>query len=235
MRFDADPAVFDLFPGLSLAVVIASGLDPGAHDEAVSAMWREAWGAAGEEGRRFDNAQSHPRVAPWRVRLRAAGAHPRDFPSSIEALLRRAIKGGEPFSVNPLVDAYNAVSLRHLCPAGAFDLDHVTGPIELRLTRPGDRVSAMDSGQEEELPAGEVAYTDGSTVLTRHFVWKQSTAALVGPGTTEAFLVSEVLGEVGRDVAGEVLADLERLVDVLGGSVAAAEVLEGSGPSLSWG
>ena len=48
------------------------------------------------------------------------------FPISIEAMLRRALKGGA-FRINPLVDLYNALSLRHICPAGAVDLDAV-GP-----------------------------------------------------------------------------------------------------------
>jgi DNA/RNA-binding domain of Phe-tRNA-synthetase-like protein len=39
------------------------------------------------------------------------GVSGRKFPSSIEALLRRAFKGGEPLRINPLVDFYNAVSL----------------------------------------------------------------------------------------------------------------------------
>ncbi|MDP8946327.1 MAG: hypothetical protein M3N03_10425 [Actinomycetota bacterium] len=43
--------------------------------------------------------------------MTAMGVSGRKFPSSIEDLLRRAFKGGEPLRINPLVDFYNAVSL----------------------------------------------------------------------------------------------------------------------------
>ena len=57
----------------------------------------------------------HPRIAPWRTAYRAFGAKPKDHPSSIENLVRRAAKGQRLPHVSKLVDLYNAVSLR-FCP-----------------------------------------------------------------------------------------------------------------------
>jgi DNA/RNA-binding domain of Phe-tRNA-synthetase-like protein len=136
------------------------------------------------------------------------GVSGKEFPSSIEALLRRAMRGGEPFRINPLVDLYNAVSLRHVVPAGGFDLDQLGGPLALRLTRAGDHFTALDADAPLPVPAGEVAYADGQTVLTRHFVWRQARVGLITPATRAVVLLSEIPGEVGADVARQVLADL---------------------------
>ena len=91
-------------------------------------------------------------------------------------------------------------------PAGGFDLAQVEGPLELRLSRPGDQFLALDADEPLDVPPGEVSYAAGQTILTRHFVWRQARAGLIGPATREVFLVSEVLGEVGREVAEAVLA-----------------------------
>lgn len=208
MQFAVQPQIFEFFPGMCLAVLVAHGLENAGENRALEALWRETWTQARAEGSVYGNAQSHPRVRIWRERLRAIGVSPKEFPSSIEALLRRALKGGEPFTINPLVDFYNTISLRHTVPVGAFDLDGIGGPFELRLTAPGDTFLSMDSDIPVDVPAGEVAYADGSTVLTRHFVWRQSRAGLIVPSTRSAFLVSEVLGEVGEGVAETVLGDL---------------------------
>ncbi len=156
----------------------------------------------------YGNAQSHPRVAPWRARWQALGVSGKQFPSSIEATLRRALKGGEPYSINPLVDFYNTISLRHYVPAGAFDLGQLQDPIEVRLTRPGDQFQALDEAEPQPVPPGEIAYADGATILTRHFVWRQSRVGLVTAETRDAILVSEVLGEVGAEVAAQVFDDM---------------------------
>lgn len=207
-----DPEIWRLFPGMRIALVRAAGIDNRSPNPAAARAWREAWAAAGALD--VPNAQSHPRVAPWREALRAAGSPPKKYPAAIESLLRRALKGGDPFSINPLVDFYNAVSLRHVSPAGGFDLGAVAGPprgsrtVELRLTRPGDRFHPLGGEATEEVPAGEVAYCDGSDVLTRHFVWRQSEKAAIRPETTEVLLMSEVLAAIEPGVVAAVLDDL---------------------------
>ncbi|HET8627764.1 MAG TPA: phenylalanine--tRNA ligase beta subunit-related protein [Thermomicrobiales bacterium] len=234
MEFVVEPAIFERFPGLRLAVVVAHGVDNRADRPAAAARWRDAWDAAGREGAQYGNAQSHPRVRRWRERFRAQGISGKEFPSSAEALLRRALKGGEPFAINPLVDFYNSVSLRHAVPAGGFDLDHVAGPLELRLTRPGDHFTALDEDAPLPVPPGEVAYADGQTVLTRHFVWRQARTALITPATRSVFLVSEILGEVGPDVADAVLADLrDGLATLFDITPTYAAVLDADNPSAA--
>ncbi len=215
-----DPEIWRLFPGLRIAVVRASGIDNRAERPPVAAAWREAWSAAGAI--EVANAQSHPRVAPWREALRAAGAPPKKYPAAIESLLRRALKGGEPFAINPLVDFYNAVSLRWIVPAGGFDLGDVEGgtlgvnAVELRPTRAGDRFHQLGGEGEEEVPPGEVAYADGPDVLTRHFVWRQSEKAAIRPESRDVLLMSEILAEVDPEgrLCATVLDDLARGVEL---------------------
>ena len=136
--------------------------------------------------------------------MRAVGASRKEFPSSVEALARRAGKGGAPIRINPLVDFYNAVSLRYLVPAGGFALDALEQDLLLRFSRPGDTFTALDSDETLAVPGGEVSYADGSQIITRHFVWKQSRHAILTPESKNVFFVSEILGELPADLAAEV-------------------------------
>jgi DNA/RNA-binding domain of Phe-tRNA-synthetase-like protein len=137
--------------------------------------------------------------------MSAIGVSGQKFPSSVEAILRRAMKGDDPFSINPLVDFYNLVSLRHVVPAGGFDLEKLDEALELRLTRRGDTFQALDESESVPVPPGEVGYVTGRTVLTRHFVWRQSRAGLITPTTHSVFLVSEILGPLGERLAESVI------------------------------
>lgn len=233
----AAPEVFARFPGLHVAVAVGHGLDNAAPHPPIEAAWRAAWQAAAAEGAPYGNAQSYPRVKPWRERFAAMGVSGKQYPSSVEALLRRAMKGGEPFGINPLVDWYNALSLRHVVPAGAFDLAAISGPLELRLTHTaptGDTFTALDSEAPEALPAGEIAYTDGATVITRHFVWRQAKAGLVTPQTRDVILLSEVLGEVGPAVASAILADFLAGLREYFGVEGRGGVISAESPAFAW-
>lgn len=205
MQFLVEPAIFERFPGLLLPVAVADGIENQGERPAISARWREVWAEAGEEAKPYGNAQSHPRIRPWRERFTAMGVSGKEFPCSAEALLRRALKGGEPFFINPLVDWYNTISLHYSVPAGGFDLAQIEEPLELRLSRPGDHFLALDAAEPLDVPPGEVSYAAGPTILTRHFVWRQARAGLIASGTRQVFLISEVLGEVGREVAEAVV------------------------------
>jgi DNA/RNA-binding domain of Phe-tRNA-synthetase-like protein len=173
-------------------------------------------------------------VRPWRERFQAAGFPGKKFPSSIEAMLRRALKNSEPFFINPLVDLYNVVSLKHIVPAGGFDVDELHDfRLDLRPTRDGDSFHALDSDEVEDVPAGEVAYTTGDDILTRHFVWRQSKQALLTPDTTRAIFMAEVLGEVGTNVAREVLEDLQNRIETCLNARTASVLLSADNPAAT--
>ena len=233
MQFIVQPEVFVRFPGLMLAAAVAHGIDNTQQLPAVEREWGDAWQGAAAAAV-YGNAQSHPRVRPWRQSFQAQGISGKEFPSSAEALLRRALKGGEPFHINPLVDLYNAISLRHFVPAGAFDLGEISGPLELRLTRPGDHFLALDATEPLELPPGEVCYADGATILTRHFVWRQSRIAAITPDTKDVFLVSEILGEVGQEVAEAVRDDFASGMRAHFGVPAQSWIVDAQHPAIRW-
>ncbi len=80
-----------------------------------------------------------------------------------------AKKGALP-RINPAVDSYNAVSVRHGLPAGAFDLDHVTGDVDIRHADGTEEfVPLGEPGTVENPKPGEIVYADPSGVLTRHW------------------------------------------------------------------
>lgn len=233
MEFRVAPEVFAAFPGLRLAVAVARGVDNASANPGIETLWDAEWRAASGASV-YGNAQSHPCVRPWRDRFTTLGVSGKQFPSSVEALLRRAMKGGEPFRINPLVDWYNALSLRHVVPAGGFDLAAVTGPIELRLTRAGDTFAALDSEAAEMVPPGEIAYADGATILTRHFVWRQARAALFERSTRDVFLVSEILGEVGLEVAQAMRNDFRSGLETYFAVEAQTWLLDADSRSAVW-
>jgi DNA/RNA-binding domain of Phe-tRNA-synthetase-like protein len=215
-----EEAVWERFPGMALVVVVGRGIaNDRAHAE-IQRRWEQAWEAA-RSASRYGAAQNHPRIKPWRQALSAIGLSGQKHPSSIEALLRRAMKG-QPFTVNPLVDLYNSVSLQHLVPIGGFDIGASGEIIELRLTRSGDHFLPLDGTDRVPVSAGEVCYATGSRVLTRHFVWKQSRDRSITRETEHALLVAEILGDVaGSDpsILNLVRRDLTHGLRLLGGSV----------------
>ena len=237
MQFTIEPAIWERFPGITNAVAVARGIDNERERPAIAARWQEGWSAASAAAS-YGNAQSHPRVRPWRDHFQAMGVSGKQFPSSIEALLRRALKGGvgAPFSINPLVDWYNTISLRHVVPAGALDLGALpgAGALELRLSRAGDTFTSLDEDEPVDVPPDEVSYASGPVILTRQFVWRQARTGLVTPATRDVFLVSEVLGEVGRAVAEAVASDFRAGLQEHFGASSQTFLLDARERAIEW-
>lgn len=212
------PEVWQRFPGMTVVAVAVRGVDNRPPSPVVDRRWRQAWENAGRLLAGCPNPQSHPRIGAWRAAFRELGVSGKQYPSSVEALARRALRGGEPFSVNPLVDLTSAVSLTHFVPTGGFDMAGTGAPLEIRRTRPGERFQSLDEETSLEVEPGEVAYALGPVLLTRHLCWRQARARLMRAETHDAFLVSEVLPAAGERVAQAVLHDFVAGARELGGA-----------------
>lgn len=217
MQFIIDKSIFEHFVGMKIVVATVKGLGATPKSQAIDEQLNKGWQIAREAATAYGNPQSHPFVKVWGEAMRGVGVSRKKFPSSIEALVRRAGKSESPFKINPLVDFYNGISMGNLVPAGGFDLDALNHNLELRFSREGDTFLALDSDEAITLPEGEVCYADGSEIITRHFVWKQSKHAILKPDSENIVLVSEILGGLPQEVVTKVEEEFfEGLKDYFG-------------------
>ncbi|MFC5721036.1 B3/4 domain-containing protein [Streptomyces gamaensis] len=193
MTFRISPAVADAFPDTLIAVVTASGLrghEPWpATTAAVEDLERQladgTWAPADE---------TDPRIEAWHTAYRSFGTNPRRIRPSVDALGRRMAKRGSLPRINPAVDSYNAVSVRHGLPAGAFDLDHVTGDIDIRYADGSETFTPLgEPDSVEHLKPGEIIYTDTTGVLTRHWNHRDAHRTRVTEDSTHVAFLLETL------------------------------------------
>lgn len=204
--------IFERFPEAVLGIVTADGIDNRREDPTILAGLRREEARVREE---LAGAQvtEHPRIAPWREAYRRFGAKPKDYPSSIENLVRRVLKGHSLPGINPLVDLYNTISLRHLVPAGGEDLDRITGDILLAIARDGEAPVRLLGESEERAPhPGEVIYKDDVGAICRRWNWKEADRTKLTPETRNAVLVIEGLPPVGREDIERAVEDLAALI-----------------------
>ncbi|MGX1507424.1 UNVERIFIED_CONTAM: hypothetical protein RKD43_006049 [Streptomyces graminofaciens] len=82
-------------------------------------------------------------------------------------------------------------------PAGAFDLDHVTGDVEIRHADGPETFTPLGEPDAVEHPKpGEIIYTDTTAVLTRHWNHRDAHRTRVTENSTHvAFVLETVAAE----------------------------------------
>ncbi len=233
MRFSIQKELFDILPDLTIGMAVAREVDNTHPSKEIDDLLMRS---VEEMKRNFigDKAQEHPRIKPWRTAFSKLGISGSKFQSSIEAMARRVLKG-DPFpKINPLVDLYNSVSLKYLVPMGGHDLDTLEGNIYLRFAEGWEPFSPMGGGETTTVPKGELVYRDDREVLTRNWVWRQCEKDKATEKTKNIFIPIDVLGEVGRERADEIIRELFQLIPkYLGGKIISA-VLNRENPSAEF-
>ncbi len=204
------PEIFAAFPEYRRGVVVARDVRNGDSPDELVRMLREEEGRA-RERLNVDTLTSEPRLASWREAFRRLGYKPGDFRPSVEALLRRVLRGQDLPAINALVDIGNIVSLRHLLPVGGHAIDELTRDIALRPATGAEAFIPFGSEAVERPAAGEFIFTEGDTVLTRRWIWRQANHTLTLPGTRAIEFNIDALPPVSAvdvEAAGKDVMDL---------------------------
>ena len=161
-------------------------------------------------------AESH--LAAWADTYARFGAKPNRTPCSAQALRKRVLKEGTLPAINPVVDLYNAISLRYAVPVGGENLDAYVGVPHLTIADGTESFDTMANGQPllEHPSHGEVIWRDEVGVTCRRWNWRQGTRTRLNGGESSMWFVLEALAGMPHETvqeAGQQFADdLTRLL-----------------------
>jgi DNA/RNA-binding domain of Phe-tRNA-synthetase-like protein len=193
-----DPAIWQIAPefrALSLKVQLPTD----ALRNPAPAMHAREEAIAVVHAGKPDWADAH--LAAWADVFRRFGAKPQRTPCSAQSLRERVLKAGTLGAINPVVDLYNAVSLKYAVPVGGENARGYVGSPRLVVADGSEIFDTMKNGEPtaESPVKGEVVWRDDTGVTCRIWNWRQGVRTRIDSDTTDMWFVLESLPEMPLD------------------------------------
>ncbi len=186
MKYTVKPEVFQLDPQLRFGIIVARGLK----NKETSADETERLRKAEENARntiKAEELKQQPIIAGYRNVLEKAGINPNKFINSMEAMMKRVLKGNQLPTINSLVDLCNAISVENQVSLGGHDLADIHEDLCVRFTTGSEKFLPFGAEGYEPVEAGELVFTSGDVVQTRKWVWRQSELGKMTLDTSDVF------------------------------------------------
>ncbi|MGT2933081.1 B3/B4 domain-containing protein [Streptococcus catagoni] len=191
-KFIASQSFWDLFPQAKLGVILLKDYQNQAESsEEIQKLLKDSHSFVADHLPE-DNFSDNEVIQTYRKAYQKFKSK-KGARSSIEALLKRVSSGYEIPSINPLVDIYNAASLRFALPVGAEDLDSFVGDLRLTLTDGNDDFYLIGDDKNSPTLANELCYKDDLGAVCRCLNWRDGERTMIRPETKNAFLIIELL------------------------------------------
>ncbi len=223
--------IFSLFPGYCRGVVLAFNVENGDSPPELITLLRETEASLLDRINK-DEIAAHPKIHSWREAYRAFGAKPAKFRSSIEAMVRRVMNDSELPSINTIVDIGNIISLRHIVTAGAHAIDEVSNDISLRRATGEEEFTAFGTDNAENPEKGEIIFTEGNTVLTRRWSWRQANHTSTRKSTTAVEMNVDGLPPITKDEVDKICQEVMELIEKYCGGKLRYEILTENNPRM---
>jgi len=155
-----------------------------------------------------------PEITHWRNVYKKMGASPK-YASSLESLATCYKEKGDIWSIHPIVDLYNWVSLACKAPMAAYDVSKIDGKVSLRFAKKGEPFTPLGNPkQTEKTKNGEVVYADDSKIVCRYWNYRDCHETRITPETSEVVFFVDL-----SDFAdGSPVSVLSRVTETIGRS-----------------
>ena len=176
-----------------------------------------------------DVAWAAAHLSAWDDVFRAFGAKPKRTPCSASALRKRVLKEGALPPLDPVVDIYNAISIRYAIPVGGEHLAAYAGAPRLTLAEGNEPFDTLKEGQPviEYPDAGEVIWRDDIGVTCRRWNWRQGVRTRLDSQAQHMWFILESLPSMPlsalQEAGDELVSNLQRLMP---GSTAHLQLIE---------
>lgn len=158
----------------------------------------------------FDWAAAH--IKAWDEMYKKFGAKPQKTPNSAHALRKRVIKDGSLTSIDPIVDLYNAISIKYAVPVGGENIGAYTGSPHLVLSDGTEKFDTVKEGQifYETPEPGEVIWKDDIGVTCRRWNWRQGVRTRLDSSAKDMWFILESLGEMPLEALEQAAKELSQ-------------------------
>ena len=198
MQFGYASSVSNDFPELATGVLRIEGITASADVSAATTRFCGIASARLGEG----SEAELPEIQGWRQTFAKMGLKPTQYRCASEALLRRFRKDRTLPSIHPFVDLCNSISIAFAIPIAVFDLDRISGDLEVRYAD-GSEIYETFSSEIEHPETGEVIFADRSArAHARRWTNRQSGHSAIRNDTDTVLVVAEAMhGTAAEDVA----------------------------------
>jgi DNA/RNA-binding domain of Phe-tRNA-synthetase-like protein len=234
IRIAIDPAVLERFPDCRVGGFLARGLRAAAGKLKLEGSETLA-APLTVQGVSVESLSEEPRIREWRKAYQAIGVKPSTYKGSAEQLARRLLKGSWISTPLPLVNLYSAVSVKHLSPMGAYDVERLPDPsVVLRFPREGDVFHPL-GGRPEDMPLrpGVVVYASGSEVTCWAFNHRDSVKTCLHADTDLGLFMGEAVAPIQYDALDAAFSELARDLREAGADVGETLYANASNPAAS--
>lgn len=172
-------------------------------------------------------AENH--LAAWDEVFKAFGAKPKRTPCSASALRKRVMRDGSLPPLDPVVDIYNAISIRYAIPVGGENLAAYAGEPRLTLADGSEPFDTFKEGEPvvENPESGEVIWRDDLGVTCRRWNWRQGIRTRLDSQAQSMWFILESLPSMPlaalQEAGDELVSNLQKLMP---GATARVQLLE---------
>lgn len=236
-KFVVDEGFWKIFPEAVIGVLTVKNVQEGIHLAPEKAEEiKNLLDSANEGAKRFLTSEvisENTVVQAWREAYSK-------FPTkkgarcSLEALLKRVLKGTPVGTIAPTVDISNAISLKHAFPIGAENMDAFQGDLHLGIMQGGEEFWPIGSDKMEPPLAGEIAYYDEAGVVCRCWNWRDGKRTEVSEETTREFIAMECVEPERREELQAALDELSQLLSqYVGAEIITKTIVDREHPEIT--
>lgn len=233
MKYTVKPEVFQLEPELRFGIIVARGLK----NKETSADETDRLRKAEEDARnsiKAEDIKQQPIIAGYRKVLEKAGINPNKFVNSMEAMMKRVLKGGQLPTINSLVDLCNAISIENQVSLGGHDLADIHDDLSVCFTKGSEKFLPFGAEEYEPVEAGELVFTSGEVVQTRKWVWRQSELGKMTLDTRDVFFQLTGFDDAEGSPLSNALDSLEELLKEKFGGTCKRFIVKPGNPEIEF-
>lgn len=184
--FSINQKVHEKFPSLSVGFAVIKGVNIAKTNPELEKEKQKLLESM--KGLTTEQLGQYPEVISYRKLYKEMGVDWHSRRPSPEALLRRVALNKGLYTINTCVDAYNLVVMKHRVSIGAFDLDKLKFPTEMRFPKEGEEILLLGDTEATKYTEKELAYFDQNGGFNLDFNYRDAQRTAVQTETKNVYI-----------------------------------------------